>query len=268
MKILLIAGHGNGDPGAVGNGYKEADLTREVVALLKPKLEPYCTLDIASTTTNWFEYLGNHAYNFKSYDYVLEVHFNSGGGHGTEIYVTTSETGTTVETDIVNAVASVGLTNRGVKRKNFRVISRVKAQGVSAALLEVCFIDSAADMAVWKSKKDAIVQAIADGVIKGFNLKGADEMTGEERTKFNLLVEEVADLRNKVDELAKPEMIYNYIDKNIHSWAVDAVTWAKNSNIIEGDENGMLQLNGVKLWVLVVLYRAARWICKQVNVKI
>jgi ABC-2 type transport system permease protein len=27
-------------------------------------------------------------------------------------------------------------------------------------------------------------------------------------------------------------------------------------------------LNGVKLWMLVVLYRAARWICKQVNVKI
>ena len=28
---LLIAGHGQGDPGAVGNGYKEADLTREFV---------------------------------------------------------------------------------------------------------------------------------------------------------------------------------------------------------------------------------------------
>ena len=38
MKILLISGHGAGDPGATGtyNGvkYKEADLTREVVSTL------------------------------------------------------------------------------------------------------------------------------------------------------------------------------------------------------------------------------------------
>ena len=38
MKILLISGHGAGDVGAVGNGYREADLTREVVNLLAPKL--------------------------------------------------------------------------------------------------------------------------------------------------------------------------------------------------------------------------------------
>ena len=42
MKILLISGHGYGDPGAIGtcNGvkYKEADLTREVVSALAPLL--------------------------------------------------------------------------------------------------------------------------------------------------------------------------------------------------------------------------------------
>ena len=36
MKILLIAGHGEGDSGAVANGYKEAELNREVVQKLKP----------------------------------------------------------------------------------------------------------------------------------------------------------------------------------------------------------------------------------------
>lgn len=93
-------------------------------------------------------------------------------------------------------------------------------------------------------------------------------MTIEERTNFNELVNAVSDLTKKVDEFTKPEMIYNYIDSNIPTWALDAVKWAKSSNIIEGDEKGLLQLNKVKLWVLVVLYRAARWVCKQVNVKI
>lgn len=267
MRLLLIAGHGNGDPGAIGNGYREADLTREVVRRLKPLLP--CSVNIADTSRNWFEWLGSHSYDFTKYDYVLEIHFNSGGGHGTEIYVTTSERNTTVEANIVNSLAVAGLRNRGIKRKNFRVISRIKSQGVSAALLEVCFIDSASDMTVWRQKSDALIQAIADGIKRGFGLKGVDEpMTTEERTKFNELVRAVSDLTSRVDDLSKPEMVYNYIDKNIPPWAVDAVKWAKDSGIIEGDEHGLLNLTGLKLWVLIVLYRAAKWVCKQVNVKI
>ena len=255
MRILLIAGHGDGDPGAIGNGHAEADLTREVVRRLKPLLP--CSVDIADTSRNWFTWLGSHSYIFTAYDYVLEIHFNSGGGHGTEIFVTTSEQNTTAEANIVNSLAVAGLANRGVKRKNFRVISRVKSQGVSAALLEVCFIDSASDMTVWKQKSGALIQAIADGIKRGFNLKGADEpMTTEERTKFNELVHAVSDLTARVDGLSKPKMIYNYIDKNIPHWALDAVRWAKDNGIIEGDDHGYLQLDDDKLWILVVLYRA------------
>ena len=43
MKILLIAGHGNGDPGATakigGTQYREADETRKMVSLLAPRLQ-------------------------------------------------------------------------------------------------------------------------------------------------------------------------------------------------------------------------------------
>ena len=35
MNVLLIAGHENGDSGAVGNGYEEAELTREFAVLLR-----------------------------------------------------------------------------------------------------------------------------------------------------------------------------------------------------------------------------------------
>ena len=34
MNILILNGHGAGDSGALGNGYKEADLTRELADLV------------------------------------------------------------------------------------------------------------------------------------------------------------------------------------------------------------------------------------------
>lgn len=181
MKILLIAGHGNGDSGAVGCGYKEADLTREMVKLMKPKLQNYATVDIADTSENWYQYLcqKDGTFNFKPYGYVLEVHFNAcvndtkgdGKTTGSEIYVTTSEKGVSVESSIINNISALGLKNRGVKRKNWGLISYVKKQGVSAALLETCFIDDADDIKIYKSKKDKIAEAIAMGIATGFGLK-------------------------------------------------------------------------------------------------
>lgn len=176
MKILLIAGHGNGDAGAVGNGYKEADLTREVVKLLKPTLSKMATVDIADTSVNWFS--SRAKLNAKGYDYVLEIHFNAikpetvadGATKGVEIYVTEAEKSVTVEQNIVNNISSLGLKNRGVKRKNYSVIKHVKNQGVSSALLEVCFIDDVDDMKIYTTKKNDIINAIVKGIADGFGL--------------------------------------------------------------------------------------------------
>lgn len=42
MKILLIAGHGDGDCGALGCGYEEANLTREDSRTLKNTARQIC----------------------------------------------------------------------------------------------------------------------------------------------------------------------------------------------------------------------------------
>ena len=179
MKILLIPGHGDGDCGATGNGYKEADLTREVVSLLMSPLRGYADVTIADTTKNMYEYLKTHTFDFKPYDYVLEIHFNAcvndtkgdGKTTGTEIYVTETEKAVTVEEKIVKGISGIGFRNRGVERKNWSVISKAKRQGVSSALLEVCFIDDADDMRLYQTKKSAVIKAIANGIIEGFGLK-------------------------------------------------------------------------------------------------
>lgn len=179
MKILLIAGHGQGDSGAVGNGYKEADLTREVVKLLKSQLDYYADITIADTSKNWYTYANRVTLDFSPYDYVLEIHFNAYNeeAKGTEIYITTSEKTYGVETEIVKGISSIGFANRGVKRKNWAVIQRAKNQGVSSALLEICFIDNLNDITLYQNNKNEVIKAIANGIINGFGLKENDDIS-------------------------------------------------------------------------------------------
>ena len=181
MKILLIAGHGDGDSGAIGNGYEEANLTREFAELLCGKLESVCEVELADIKRNWFNYLENNNYVFSQYNYVLEIHFNAGGGTGTEIYVTTSEERITVEEAMLkNICNSVKYYNRGVKRKNFRVISKVKSQGVSSALLEVCFIDNCTDVETYQRCKNVIADSVVSGIVEGFGLPYEDDNNADD----------------------------------------------------------------------------------------
>lgn len=179
MKILLISGHGAGDPGAIGtyNGktYKEADLTREVVNGVAKGLKEYADVTVYDQNRNAYtDYTNgvlNKNANFSQYDFVLEVHFNafkadSGDGRtkGTEIF---AKSGSSIEPAICKNIAALGFTNRGVKSSGFAVINTARSKGVRAALLEVCFIDDADDMKLYLSKKNQVV----DAIVKGFGLK-------------------------------------------------------------------------------------------------
>lgn len=179
MKVLLIAGHGNGDSGAVGCGYKEADLTREVVSNVKTLLSKYCTVDVYNIAKNCYaECKNGRVPNFNSYNYVLEIHFNAGVNlpfinyktTGTEIYITRSEKTSVCEQFIIYGISALGFKNRGVKRKDFTVIYNAKKQGVSSALLEVCFIDDLDDVTLYQRKKIEVAEAIVNGIVKAFKL--------------------------------------------------------------------------------------------------
>ena len=182
MKILLICGHGAGDPGACAFGYQEATLVREIAPKLKNILSAYADVTIYDLNKNMYKYLkAGNSFNFGEYDYVFELHFNAcvddetgdGKTTGTEILVHELEKGTSVEELIVNNIAALGFKNRGVKRKtNLQNMNICKKRyGVSYALLETCFIDDLDDIKLYNSKKDEVVNAIATGIIEGFELK-------------------------------------------------------------------------------------------------
>ncbi len=202
FKVGLITGHGAGDSGAVNTSYgKEADFVREIAPMIKKVLDAYCEVSILDTSRNWYKYLQSKDYDFSKFNYILELHMNAaakdyqGNGNttGTEIYVTNAEKGTSVEQRIVDKIASIGFKNRGVKRKNFLVINAVKADGVSSALLEICFIDDKDDMELFIKKKSEIASAVALGIAEGFGLKKAsasetsDSIKGKSKKSASVL---------------------------------------------------------------------------------
>lgn len=177
MKILLIAGHGDGDPGAVGNGYKEADLTRDAVTMLQKKLSKVASITVFDFNKNMYKYLkSGKTFPFKNFDYVIEIHLNSHprkDANGCEILVHETEKGVSVEEKILENMKALGFTNRGViPRNDLKVMNTVKkVHGVSHTLIEICFISNEADMHRYMSNKDKTIDAIANGIISGFGLK-------------------------------------------------------------------------------------------------
>ena len=140
MNLLLIAGHGAGDPGAVWNGRREADETRRLAADIQRAIGSRCTVARYPENRNAYsDYQAgslNQTAQFSQYDAVLELHFNAAAAgtadgklKGVEAYVTTTETDTALASALCGALASLGFPNRGVKRKNWAVIAAARRQG-------------------------------------------------------------------------------------------------------------------------------------------
>lgn len=228
MNILLIAGHGNGDPGACGCGYQEANETRRMAAAVKHKLEAY-GFDVATydTMKNAFDTLRyGGSLPLAGVEYVVEFHLNAGvsdtAGNGattgTEILVHSSEGSTSVEEAMLQKICSLGFKNRGVKRRSdLLVMNTVFANGISHALIETCFVDDADDMVLYEQNFDAIANAIASGIAEGFGMETEEEM---QFTK---------------EEAAWLKQLYAKSKETAASdWAADVVKEAKKDGIMDG----------------------------------
>ena len=241
MRMLLIAGHGAGDPGATGKyggaTYREADEARNMVSLIAAELKKQgVDAQVRDTARNANEDWKAGKLVFPSnLNYVLEIHFNAvsqsgadGKTKGVECYVTTSEKGVSVEQGICAAVASFGLTNRGVKRKNFNVISAAKKAGISAALLEICFIDDPDDMAIYIRNRAAIAKRVVQAVCEGYGLDYSEaDVTPSAAGGGSSLEGGAIDGRAMIAPASAPS-----------AWAKEACDWAVEKGIVKGDETG------------------------------
>lgn len=266
MKILLIAGHGAGDTGALGNGYKEADLTRELTRLVCESLNDYdVQVDVYNFAKNAYQDVQNGVFKVGHYDYAIEFHFNwddNPQAHGTECFVTDVEAEITVEQDIMKDLSEFYTLRDndkvfdGVKRKNFSVITSLKNMGISACLLELCFISNKKDMIVYQSHKREIADTIADSVAEMFVLKRkARQLTNTHVVKFMNQEKKVFYLNVYEKDTLEKTGSQGYYDKILTIGTEGArnlfEAWSKQHKVAEGASKGTMK-KGTKLLCKVV----------------
>lgn len=157
--------------GAIGNGKKEQDLTREVGFYFDEYMKKLghkivnCTVDYSQSQLND---IVNKA-NAQHLDLFISIHFNAsnGQGNGTECWIYSVKDKTKVIGDrICNNFGKIGYKNRGVKlskdspQGGLTVIDNTKSQAI---LVECCFIDNQSDMKKYNPKQFA--KAIVEGIL-------------------------------------------------------------------------------------------------------
>ncbi|MBU8732322.1 N-acetylmuramoyl-L-alanine amidase [Cytobacillus oceanisediminis] len=180
VKLFIDPGHGGTDPGAVGNGLQEKNLTLQIATRIKDILTlEYDNVSIRmSRTGDQTVSLSErtNAANAWGADFFLSVHINAGGGTGYEDYVYpgVGSPTTTYQNNIhAEVLKLVDFNDRGKKQANFHVLRETR---MPALLTENGFIDNANDAAKLKSSTfiENLARGHVNGIVSSFNLPKKD----------------------------------------------------------------------------------------------
>ena len=167
MTHLVICGHGQGrnvyDSGAVNRSLNitEAEKVRELASLMKP----HATKTHFITDKNVYDF-GNIASISNGYESVTELHFNSFNGQvqGTEVLIKEGFKPDNLDTALKNVLEKY-FKARGFKFVDWLYHANVMANtGISYRLMEVCFIDNNADMAIYEKNKQVIARELIEAI--------------------------------------------------------------------------------------------------------
>ena len=190
-----------------------------------------CTNDYAATTNENLSEICRLA-NAQPLDLFVSIHFNSAGGHGTEVFTYNGQRHPEAVA-VCEKLHELGFVNRGVKSSNLYVINRTNAK---AMLIEVCFVDTKSDVDLYHELGAEKVAAAIYEAITG----AAAPKTNTETEESEVTKKEYDALIERVEKLEKP-MIYDYMDENMPEWARTSVQKAIDRGIVQGverDENG------------------------------
>ena len=169
MNICIVAGHtttgkGTGAVGYINESTENRILAKKVTEYIK-KAGHNCDYYEVNKSDTYLKDQVNFA-NKKAYDVVVQIHFNAGGGTGTETLYR-SASGKKYANQ-VNGKLSTMYKNRGIKHdindvgRKLYWLTNTK---YPAILIETCFVDSRADTDKYINNKDATAKLIAEGII-------------------------------------------------------------------------------------------------------
>lgn len=173
---LLSIGHLNSTGATTYSGYQERDWNQELVGKIAASLKARGQ-NVTVFGYNLYDYLYKNGVTSQlaSYDYILEVHFNASSNHtatGPEIYYYAGGANQkTLATAVYAPLRSFFSPDRGAKPNDdgYYIVNKLGAAGRNVGLIEVCFQDNATDERIYLNNKDAVGEAIADGLLNAFN---------------------------------------------------------------------------------------------------
>ena len=181
MNICISIGHGKSakggyDSGALGGGYQEFKIAREIGKYIGEVFKGYnCTADVINYDATLYLTDRIAHVNKHGYDLAMEIHLNASGGTGSEVYYKhKSSTGKKLAGAISKSIANTfGIRDRGAKVKinptnGTDYFGFVRSCKCESLLIETVFIDTASDRkhvetaAGQRQCAEAIVSAIAN----------------------------------------------------------------------------------------------------------
>lgn len=181
-KIYIDAGHGGSDPGAVGNGLQEKNLTLKIAKYTRDYLiDNYEKVNVKlSRETDKYLTLKQRTDDANKWgaDVLVSIHINaatSSSATGYEDFIwngnissNTRNLQDSIHSEMSKALK--GFRNRGKKRANFHMLRESK---MSAVLPEILFITNKSDAQYLKSDKNLknVAKHLAIGIANHLKLK-------------------------------------------------------------------------------------------------
>ena len=219
-KIIVDAGHGGNDPGAVNGNIKEKDLTLQAAKYIDRRLKE---LGINSVLTrDDDEYLPRedrirriNSLTNNQPAILISNHINAGGGEGAEIVYALRNDSTLADITLQN-IGEVGQLKRKVYQRrlpenpnlDYYYILRESGQNTEPILIEYGFIDNIKDQNKLLNYLDDYAEAVVKSVAEYTNTPYLEPNTSEQYTvqrgdtlysisqKFNIPVNKLKEINN------------------------------------------------------------------------
>ena len=175
--IFIIAGHGDGDPGASGNGYKEYERVR---ALAK-KIKAYGgdNVTVGDTSRDWYKDNLISSLNISKDWQIVELHMDgasASSARGGHVIINSGYDPDKYDKALAEFISDIlpGRSSTIVKRSDLANPKRAAAKGYPYRLLECGFITNAQDVKIFNGQMDDI----AKGILSAFDIKASGSAAG------------------------------------------------------------------------------------------
>lgn len=210
--VFIDPGHGGSDPGALGNGLQEKDLTLAIALKVGSILKQHDLQVGYSRTTDTYVSLEDRAKlaNRSNADIFVSIHINSAkstSARGVETYhypgsVKGNELATAIQDSLV--AGKIFSHNRKVKTANHAVTRLTK---MPSCLVELGFIVNPQDAQLLKTKQLEIAQAIARGILNYLGMAYKEEQNTTSKDQPSAWAKEAWEWgwKNKIVDGTRPK---------------------------------------------------------------